>query len=64
MDYIKSYAQELDEEVIKKHISLYVNNFSVDLGTSGQNAIMKLFENGIESDLVSQSKAQIFLNKE
>ena len=64
MDYIKSYAQELDEEVIKKHISLYVNNFSVDLGTSGQNAIMKLFEKGIESDLVSQSKAQIFLNKE
>jgi 1,4-dihydroxy-6-naphthoate synthase len=41
-DYIKKHSQEMEEEVMKKHIDLYVNNFSIDLGTDGQNAIKQL----------------------
>jgi 1,4-dihydroxy-6-naphthoate synthase len=44
MDFVRANAQEMDEEVIKKHIGLYVNEFTVDLGIDGRNAISKLEE--------------------
>lgn len=37
--YVKSHAQEMDDEVIDKHISLFVNDFSLSLGHSGREAI-------------------------
>ncbi|NDE00033.1 hypothetical protein EB008_07090, partial [bacterium] len=32
IDFIRSHAQEMSAEVVKKHIELYVNKFSIDLG--------------------------------
>lgn len=43
-EYIKSHAQAMDEEVMRSHIELYVNNFSMDLGIDGQKAIKNLYE--------------------
>ncbi len=43
-DYIKQHSQEMEEEVMKKHIDLYVNNYSLDLGKEGKNAIKKFME--------------------
>lgn len=43
-DYIKQHSQEMEEEVMKKHIDLYVNNYSLDLGEDGKNAILKFIE--------------------
>lgn len=43
-DYIRLHAQEMSEDVMRKHIDLYVNQFSVDLGTEGKNAVLKLME--------------------
>ncbi len=40
--YIKRYAQELDDEVIRKHIKTYVNEFSLDLGATGRAAVAAL----------------------
>ncbi len=40
--YVKKHSQEMSEEVMKKHIDLYVNNYSVDLGSAGQAAVEKL----------------------
>ena len=42
MPYVKSFAQEMDEDVISSHIGLYVNDFSLDLGTQGIEAIETL----------------------
>ncbi len=42
MPYIRSHAREMDEEVIRQHIALYVNDFSMDLGTEGIAAVSKL----------------------
>ncbi|MEY3764578.1 MAG: hypothetical protein RLZ42_1238 [Armatimonadota bacterium] len=36
------YAQELDPEVMKAHIGLYVNGFTVDIGPDGEAAIAAL----------------------
>ena len=43
-DFVKNNAQEMDEEVMQKHINLYVNEFSLDLGISGRKAVWKLME--------------------
>lgn len=43
-NYVKTNAQEMSEEVMRKHIELYVNNFSLDLGEEGKNAIAKLLD--------------------
>jgi 1,4-dihydroxy-6-naphthoate synthase len=42
--YVKAHAQEMDTKVIQSHINLYVNDFSIDLGLRGRNAIIKVFE--------------------
>jgi 1,4-dihydroxy-6-naphthoate synthase len=41
-DYVKMHSQAMSEEVMRKHIDLYVNNFSLDLGEEGQKAILEL----------------------
>jgi 1,4-dihydroxy-6-naphthoate synthase len=42
--FVKKHAQEMDDEVIKKHIRLYVNDFSVSLGKKGRKAITLLLK--------------------
>jgi 1,4-dihydroxy-6-naphthoate synthase len=42
MPYVRQYAQEMDESVMKSHISLYVNDFSLDLGEKGRKAVHML----------------------
>jgi len=45
----------MEEEVMKKHIDLYVNNFSLGLGTDGQNAIeqlMRIYQNTRETSII------------
>ncbi len=42
--YIKSLAQEMDDDVIKQHINLYVNKFTLSLGEKGKKAVQKLEE--------------------
>ena len=37
--FVKSHAQETADKVIESHISLFVNDFSLDLGTEGHRAI-------------------------
>ena len=43
-DYIRSHSQEMSEDVMRRHIDLYVNNYSLDLGEDGKNAVKKLLE--------------------
>jgi 1,4-dihydroxy-6-naphthoate synthase len=38
-DYVKQHSQSMSEEVMRQHIQLYVNNYSLDLGTEGKKAI-------------------------
>ena len=41
-DYIRKHSQEMSDEVMRKHIDLYVNQFSLDLGATGKTAILQL----------------------
>lgn len=55
-EYVKINAQEMSEEVRKKHIQLYVNNFSIDIGEIGKNAILKFFDTENSNEISKQNK--------
>ncbi len=40
--YVQQHAQEMDETVMQSHIKLYVNDYSLSLGTKGREAVAKL----------------------
>lgn len=44
MPFVKRHAQEMEEEVMRKHINLYVNEFTLQLGKEGGEAIHRLKE--------------------
>jgi len=53
-DYVKDHAQEMNEAVMRQHIELYVNEFSMDLGEFGKTAIdafYKAYKGDQESDV-------------
>jgi 1,4-dihydroxy-6-naphthoate synthase len=41
-DFVQCHAQEMSEVVMKQHIDLYVNDFSIEMGDTGKNAIEQL----------------------
>ena len=43
-DYIRSHSQEMSEDVMRKHIDLYVNNYSLSLGSDGRKAVNTLLQ--------------------
>jgi len=62
LDFIRSHAQEMSEEVMYKHIDLYVNRFSVSLGDEGKTAIRTLFRKAWELKLIPQTSKDLFLS--
>lgn len=41
-EFVKKHAQELEDEVIDKHIALFVNDFTISLGDEGRRAVERL----------------------
>jgi 1,4-dihydroxy-6-naphthoate synthase len=61
LPYVRAHAQEMSEAVMYKHIDLYVNEFSVDLGDEGRLAVDTLFRKAESLGLVPHSTAPLFL---
>lgn len=62
IDFIKLHAQEMDEAVMYKHIDLYVNQFSVDLGQEGRKAIQTLFDQALALKTIPAIHQKLFLD--
>jgi 1,4-dihydroxy-6-naphthoate synthase len=62
-DYVKMHSQEMATEVMKKHIDLYVNNYSIDLGRDGKKAIQQVLEvyNKSHAKKIELSKNELFV---
>ena len=43
LPYVRAHAQDMDDAVMFKHIDLYVNGYSIDLGPEGRRAVDALF---------------------
>jgi len=52
MPFVKEHAQEMNEDVMQKHIHLYVNENTLSLGTGGKVAIAKLQQIAREKGLI------------
>jgi 1,4-dihydroxy-6-naphthoate synthase len=61
LKFIRSHAQEMSEEVMYKHIELYVNKYSVDLGAEGKKAIKLLFDTAREKNIIPAMNEDIFI---
>jgi 1,4-dihydroxy-6-naphthoate synthase len=61
LDFIRSHSQEMSEEVMYKHIELYVNQYSIDLGEEGRRAVTTLFEGAVKLDIIPEAKENLFL---
>jgi 1,4-dihydroxy-6-naphthoate synthase len=60
LPYVREHAQEMSEDVIYRHIDLYVNEFSVDLGAEGRRAIEVLFDRATAAGIVPPLTASLF----
>lgn len=61
MPYIRTYAQEMEEQVMLNHIALYVNNYTHHLGKKGCNAIEYFFKKAFDAGLLPQMPQNCFL---
>jgi 1,4-dihydroxy-6-naphthoate synthase len=62
LDFIRAHAQEMEEAVMYKHIELYVNQYSLDLGAEGRKAIDLLFKMATEKGLIPEINKSLYLN--
>lgn len=61
-DFVRKNAQEMDEEVTRRHIDLYVNQYSIDLGRDGKRAVETLFERGRAIGIIPFVKENLFFS--
>ncbi len=60
--FIREHAQEMSEEVMYRHIDLYVNKYSLDLGPEGRTAVSTLFERANRAGVIPRTEQNLFLN--
>jgi 1,4-dihydroxy-6-naphthoate synthase len=58
--FVRAHAQEMSEEVMRQHIELYVNAYSVDLGAEGRRAVEVLFDRAAAVGLTPRPTRQPF----
>jgi 1,4-dihydroxy-6-naphthoate synthase len=60
-DFVSSNAREMDSIVMNSHISLFVNEFSLNLGTEGRKALTELYRIAHERGITPEVPDSIFL---
>ncbi len=60
-DFVKQYAQEMDEAVMQGHINTYINDFTLRLGTEGREAIGVLYERAFAAKAINKVPREIFI---
>ena len=61
LPFVREHAQEMSEDVMYRHIDLYVNEYSVDLGAEGRRAVEVLFDRARASGIIPRTDAPLFL---
>lgn len=62
MPYIRRHAQAMDDQVMMSHIGLYVNDYTIDLGSKGQSAIREMFRMALDKGLIEKYNINFFVN--
>ncbi len=61
--FIKRYADTPDPDIVKKHIALYVNEYTRELDSTGREAIRSLFKKAREKELIPPYVPSIFFDE-
>lgn len=61
--FVKKHAQEMDEQVVRQHIALYVNSFTENLGTKGKAAVHHLFTTAQEKAIIPDIGHPLFIEE-
>jgi 1,4-dihydroxy-6-naphthoate synthase len=61
LPFVRQHAQEMNEDVMYRHIDLYVNQYSVDLGDDGKRAVETLFGKGRAQQIIPPVTHDLFL---
>jgi len=61
LPFVREHAQEMSEDVMYRHIDLYVNEYSIDLGVEGKRAVELLFERAAAADIIPDVKQSLFI---
>ena len=59
--FVTEHAQEMEEDVMRQHINLYVNDYSLSLGVTGKNAVSTLFTKAAANGLIAKIPNDIYL---
>jgi 1,4-dihydroxy-6-naphthoate synthase len=59
--YVKQHSQEMEETVMRQHIDLYVNNYSIDLREEGKKAVLKMMDVYDKLNKANTNSAAIFI---
>jgi 1,4-dihydroxy-6-naphthoate synthase len=62
LPFVREHAQEMSEEVMYRHIDLYVNEYSVDLGSEGRRAVERLFDKARTLGVIPAIEQSLFLD--
>ena len=60
LPYLRAHAQEMEESVMRRHVELYVNDFSRDLGDEGERAVRALLERGRAEGVIPPARPPLF----
>ena len=60
--YMQKHSQEMDEVVMKQHVELYVNKYSIDLGAEGKDAITQMFNLAQQKEIIPPITKSIFID--
>ena len=61
MPYVREHAFEMNDEVMKAHIALYVNGFTEDVGREGIEAVHALFARAHEAGIIPETTEPRFV---
>lgn len=61
IDFIRQHAQAMEESVMYKHIELYVNKYSINLGEEGRKAVDTLFKLAQERNIIPPIQENLYI---
>jgi len=59
-DFVSENAREMEGEVMRKHIELYVNKFTINLGHEGRKAIAELYRIASDKSIIPAMPERLF----
>ena len=62
LPYVRAHAQDMEDDVMRKHIDLYVNDYSIALGPEGRRAVEVLFARAHAAGAMPEVTAPLFVD--